>query len=99
MRHSGNTVSLSAPQPHFPESCRIAAGLHSAGFLNALGFDFDISDPPLLLQNKRETVLGGLDKKNERKVKEKGKTHVEQRESKKHVLVRGSERERDRSTE
>lgn len=43
----GNTGErLSAPQPYFLASCWIAAVLHFASFPNALGFDFDISDPP-----------------------------------------------------
>lgn len=49
----GNTGErLSAPQPYFLASCRIAAVLHFASFLNALGFDFDISDPPRFLQKQ-----------------------------------------------
>lgn len=43
---------LSAPQSYFLASCRIAAVLHFASFLNALGFDFDISDPPWFLQKQ-----------------------------------------------
>lgn len=55
----GNTGErLSAPQPYFLASCRIAAVLHFASFLNALGFDFDISDPPRFLQKQ-----GGGEKK------------------------------------
>lgn len=74
VQHSGNTVSLSAPQPHFPESCRIAAGLHSAGFLNALGFDFDISDPPST-SSKREwdSTGGGGVYKRQKKIEKRQK--------------------------
>lgn len=50
----GNTGErLSAPQPYFLASCWIAAVLHFASFLNALGFDFDISDPPLVSSKTR----------------------------------------------
>lgn len=53
----GNTGErLSAPQPYFLASCRIAAVLHFASFLNALGFDFDISDPPRFLQKQGGSV-------------------------------------------
>lgn len=52
---------LSAPQSYFLASCRIAAVLHFASFLNALGFDFDISDPPWFLQKQlgRSVCLWG----------------------------------------
>lgn len=67
----GNTGErLSAPQPYFLASCRIAAVLHFASFLNALGFDFDISDPPRFLQKQ-----GGRTKKvkwTRKKEREKG---------------------------
>ena len=51
----GNTGErLSAPQPYFLASCWIAAVLHFASFLNALGFDFDISDPPSVSSKTRK---------------------------------------------
>lgn len=51
----GNTGERLSAQPYFLASCRIAAVLHFASFLNALGFDFDISEPPLgFFKNKRE---------------------------------------------
>lgn len=60
----GNTGErLSAPQPYFLASCRIAAVLHFASFLNALGFDFDISDPPSVSSKTR----GGGERKKKRK--------------------------------
>lgn len=56
----GNTGErLSAPQPYFLASCRIAAVLHFASFLNALGFDFDISDPPSVSSKTRGLGVGG----------------------------------------
>lgn len=62
----GNTGErLSAPQPHFLASCWIAAVLHFASFLNALGFDFDISDPPRFLQKKKKTRKEELKKPKE----------------------------------
>lgn len=70
----GNTGErLSAPQPYFLASCRIAAVLHFASFLNALGFDFDISDPPRFLQKQ-----GGGGKK--KKVTEEGRGGERERE-------------------
>lgn len=69
----GNTGErLSAPQPYFLASCRIAAVLHFASFLNALGFDFDISDPPRFLQKQ-----GGEEKK--KKVTEKERERKSER--------------------
>lgn len=73
----GNTGErLSAPQPHFLASCWIAAVLHFASFLNALGFDFDISDPPRFLQKKKKNKKGGV-KKTKRKHEECGKGRKE----------------------
>lgn len=67
----GNTGErLSAPQPYFLASCRIAAVLHFASFLNALGFDFDISDPPWFLQKqlgRKKKSDGGKERRKERK--------------------------------
>lgn len=68
----GNTGErLSAPQSYFLASCRIAAVLHFASFLNALGFDFDISDPPWFLQKQLGRsvcvcVLGGASEEKKR---------------------------------
>lgn len=59
----GNTGErLSAPQPYFLASCWIAAVLHFASFLNALGFDFDISDPPSVSSKTRGGVERGKEK-------------------------------------
>lgn len=72
----GNTGErLSAPQPYFLASCRIAAVLHFASFLNALGFDFDISDPLRFLQKQ-----GGEERK--KKVTEEGKREKAREEGK-----------------
>lgn len=70
---------LSAPQSYFLASCRIAAVLHFASFLNALGFDFDISDPPWFLQKQlgRSVCVwggwGGLTEREEEGKQEKRK--------------------------
>lgn len=67
----GNTGErLSAPQPYFLASCRIAAVLHFASFLNALGFDFDISDPPSVSSKTRG---GGGVTEEEREKERSGK--------------------------
>lgn len=78
----GNTGErLSAPQPYFLASCRIAAVLHFASFLNALGFDFDISDPPRFLQ--KQGGGGGVTEEGKReKVREEGKERKKKGEKK-----------------
>lgn len=79
----GNTGErLSAPQPYFLASCRIAAVLHFASFLNALGFDFDISDPPRFLQKQ-----GGRRKK--KKVRKKEREREKEGERRKERKERG----------
>lgn len=67
----GNTGErLSAPQPYFLASCRIAAVLHFASFLNALGFDFDISDPPSVSSKTRGGGVTEEEREKERSGKE-----------------------------
>lgn len=79
--HPGNTDTgrLSTPQTYFPASRRIAAVLHFASFLNALGFYFDISDPPSpvgFFKNKGEEKEGrregkgkwGMEKEREKEI-------------------------------
>lgn len=69
----GNTGErLSAPQPYFLASCRIAAVLHFASFLNALGFDFDISDPPRFLQKQEGWGWVGGWRLKERRERKRG---------------------------
>lgn len=69
----GNTGErLSAPQPYFLASCRIAAVLHFASFLNALGFDFDISDPPRFLQKQGGWARRVRERLKERRERKKG---------------------------
>lgn len=70
----GNTGErLSAPQPYFLASCRIAAVLHFASFLNALGFDFDISDPPRFLQKQGGWGWRVRERLKERRERKQGK--------------------------
>ena len=87
----GNTGErLSAPQPYFLASCWIAAVLHFASFLNALGFDFDISDPPSVsFKTRREK----LKKKNRKMSPNQGERRRERGKKKK---KRGGEERKGR---